>query len=138
MRKFVRFVVEEHQAILGSKVVLRSARNQEPDFVWPDEENARHKFEQRERKSPTAVSDICDDCIAFDYLRYGQTRQPDKGFPLILTPKGRHLLLKLGLIREFVRDNSDWMNASVAFIVGVFAAATPFIIYLLSRGTTSK
>lgn len=78
------------------------------------------------------VSDVCDDAVGFRYLRLSKYKNAQGDHCLIVTSRGRHLLMKLGLLRDFVRDNREWINPAVAFIVGILAAGVPFMIYLLS------
>lgn len=135
MRKLVRLTKEEHLLIAEDEVKMEFAQKHNSDFEWPEEGDIRAKFGQRENIKDTDVADIIDDCLVFNYLRHGSQNRGGEGhtLPLVITSKGRHLLLKLGLIREFGSDNSDWLNAAVAFVVGVLVAGVPFIIYILSR-----
>ena len=132
MRKFVSFVKEEH---LNNEIFKKRGQKHYGDgnFDWPCINEARKAYAEYTNNSDIQVEDIIDDCVEFNYLEYGELSLGGLGYPLIVTSKGRHLIMKLGLIRELSKDNSEWLNASVAFIVGVLVAGVSFIIFLLSR-----
>jgi hypothetical protein len=122
MRKFVRFVKDEHLATVQKSGGARFPHNMTWDFEWISADVAREKYAEQESKTIFQVSDIIDDCIDFSYLQYSKVHQARHDFTLILTPKGRHLLMKLGLVREIAKDNSEWINLVAAFLVGLVTA----------------
>jgi hypothetical protein len=81
-------------------------------------------------------SNICDYALddRYGYLTLSKKILTNGGdHRLIVTSKGRHFLLRLGMLREFSRDNEKWINPGVAFIVGVIVSVITVILYLLSR-----
>jgi len=93
------------------------------EYAWPSGDTVRDEFSQREHLQDKEVADIIDDCVVFKFLRRGTTYLPQHEHPLIVTARGRHLLLKLGLLRELAKDNSEWFNIAAAFSIGLLTAA---------------
>lgn len=132
MRTFVQLVKQEHLAMMSNpnQDLLSRVRYDGTDFEWPNTDDIEEKYltlvnnerEENKKLDSKAVSDIRDDCVSFKYLRYGSKHIRDHDYPLIITYKGRHLLMKLGLIREIAADNSDWLNLFIVFGAGVLSA----------------
>jgi hypothetical protein len=132
MQKFVQLVKDMHLEMAKDSDIQERVQRNGADFEWPTANDVRDKFASQQKYVDSVVSDIQDDCMAFGYLRFSAKHLAQQDYNLILTSKGRHLLLKLGLTREVFKDNSDWLNVATAFVVGILAAATPFIIYIIS------
>lgn len=139
MRKFAQFIKEEHLIMTKDKAHVEFIGNKEWFFDWPIGNEASAKFAEREGKSNRVVSDICNDCIAFNYLRYSESSRAGEDRSLIVTSKGRHLLLWLGVWRELAKDNSEWLNIATAFLAGIIAACVAgyFSVWVLHHAPPS-
>jgi hypothetical protein len=133
MRKFVRLVKDVHLEMAETKEIKERVQRNGAEFEWPTADSVRDKYTKKEKVADRVVSDIQDDCIAFGYLRFSTKHLAEHDYNLLVTSRGRHLLLKLGLVREVFKDNRDWLNVATAFLIGILAAMTPFIIFLLTR-----
>lgn len=129
----MRFIKDKHAEEWGEEDEFKDFGNEDSELDWPEADKSREEFAQRYKLTAREASDICDDTIGFRYLRLSKYKKVRGDHCLIITMRGRHLLMKLGLLRDFIRDNKEWINPAIAFIVGILAAGVPFIIYLLSN-----
>jgi hypothetical protein len=106
------------------------------DFTWPHRDDLIKEFSNKHEVSARHAREVYQDCLGFRYIEVSELSRAGESPSIVVTSRGRHFLLGLGILRDFARDNKEWLNPAIAFIVGILAAGVPFIIYLLSQGKT--
>jgi hypothetical protein len=130
MRSFIRLVQYMREENLLDEDIVAEVERYGSAYEWPTEKDVIEKFTGQNREMTERQSrEICEDCKEYRYVEH--TRQMTLGleYGLLITPQGRHFLLKLGLIRDWAKDNDKWLNIVLGVVLStVFWGAIIFIL----------